>query len=79
VLGARGGVYIGGGIVPRFVDALRASTFAERFVAKGRMGSFLADVPVYVITAEYPALPGLARALADRLEADARRAETSQS
>jgi glucokinase len=42
------------------------------------MGS-LADVPVYVITAEYPALPGLARALADRLEADARRAETSQS
>jgi len=67
VLGARGGVYIGGGIVPRFVDALRASSFADRFVAKGRMGSFLADVPVYVITADYPALPGLARALADRL------------
>jgi len=67
VLGARGGVYIGGGIVPRFVDALRASTFAERFVAKGRMAQYLADVPVYVITADYPALPGLARALADRL------------
>lgn len=74
VLGARGGVYIGGGIVPRFVDAFRASPFAERFADKGRMRQYLADVPVYVITAEFPALPGLARALADRLEGDMRRA-----
>lgn len=67
VLGARGGVYIGGGIVPRFVPALRASTFSDRFVAKGRMGAFLERVPVWVITAQYPAFPGLAQALADRL------------
>ncbi len=72
VLGARGGVYIGGGIVPRFVDAFRASPFGERFGAKGRMGRYLADIPVYVITADFPALPGLARALADRLEVDMR-------
>lgn len=72
VLGARGGVYIGGGIVPRFVQAFHASPFNARFTAKGRMGKYLADIPVFVITADFPALPGLARALADRLEGDMR-------
>ncbi|KWR89028.1 glucokinase [Cupriavidus sp. IDO] len=67
VLGARGGVYLGGGILPRFVRALQASAFAERFEAKGRMRGYLASVPVYVITDQYPSLPGLARALADAL------------
>lgn len=67
VLGARGGVYLGGGILPRFVPALQASAFNARFVAKGRMQAFLDKLPVYVITARYPALPGLARALADTL------------
>ncbi|MFJ4291607.1 glucokinase [Cupriavidus sp. NPDC089707] len=71
VLGARGGVYLGGGILPRFVPALRASAFAERFVAKGRMRGWLEDLPVHVITARHPALPGLARALADRLDREA--------
>ncbi|MBY4896887.1 glucokinase [Cupriavidus sp. AU9028] len=63
VLGARGGVYIGGGIVPRYVDAVRASSFAQRFVDKGRMREYLEPVPVHVITASHPALPGLAHAL----------------
>ncbi|QEZ44041.1 glucokinase [Cupriavidus oxalaticus] len=71
VLGARGGVYLGGGILPRFVPALQASAFAERFVAKGRMRGWLEDVPVHVITARHPALPGLARALAERLDREA--------
>ncbi|CAN7697191.1 Glucokinase [compost metagenome] len=68
VLGARGGVYLGGGILPRFVPALQASAFADRFVAKGRMRGWLEAVPVHVITASHPALPGLARALAERLD-----------
>ncbi|WP_454738991.1 glucokinase [Cupriavidus necator] len=67
VLGARGGVYLGGGILPRFVLALQASSFAERFVAKGRMRAWLEDVPVHVITAGHPALAGLSRALDERL------------
>ncbi|MGO4325759.1 glucokinase [Cupriavidus sp. 2TAF22] len=67
VLGARGGVYIGGGIVPRFVPVLRESAFGARFVAKGRMGAYLESLPVYVITAQFPSLPGLAQALADAL------------
>lgn len=67
VLGARGGVYLGGGIVPRFVPALRASTFNARFTAKGRMSAYLESLPVYVIAAEFPALPGLAQALAEAI------------
>ncbi|MDR3380486.1 glucokinase [Cupriavidus basilensis] len=63
VLGARGGVYLGGGIVPRFVPALRNSAFNARFTAKGRMSAYLESLPVYVINAQYPALPGLAQAL----------------
>jgi len=69
VLGARGGVYLGGGIVPRFVPALQASDFAARFAAKGRMRAYLTNFPVYVITAGYPSLPGLAHALEDALAA----------
>ncbi|MFC4524444.1 glucokinase [Cupriavidus pinatubonensis] len=67
VMGALGGVYLGGGILPRFVPALQVSAFNARFVAKGRMRGYLDKLPVYVITASYPALPGLARALADTL------------
>ncbi|AGW95136.1 MULTISPECIES: glucokinase [Cupriavidus] len=69
VLGARGGVYLGGGILPRFVPALQASSFAERFVAKGRMRGWLEAVSVHVITARHPALAGLSRALDERLSA----------
>jgi len=63
VLGARGGVYIGGGIVPRFVEALRASAFCERFDSKGRMRDYLAAMPIHVVTAEHAALWGLSAAL----------------
>lgn len=68
-LGARGGVYIGGGIVPRFVEAVAQSPFLERFVDKGRMQAYLEPVPVYVITDRYPAFPGLAQALKEALDA----------
>src|SRR5204863_1917735 len=63
-LGARGGVYIGGGIVPRLGDAFARSPFRERFEDKGRFRSYLAPIPVYVIHAAVsPALLGAARAL----------------
>ncbi|AOZ01993.1 glucokinase [Cupriavidus sp. USMAHM13] len=68
VLGARGGVYLGGGIVPRFVDALRVSPLCERFDGKGRMRDYLSGLPIHVITAEYPALWGLSAALAQALQ-----------
>lgn len=58
-LGARGGVFIGGGIAPRFTDFLRASAFRERFEAKGRMSSYLARIPTAVIVHPMPAFIGL--------------------
>jgi glucokinase len=63
-LGARGGVYVGGGIVPRLGAAFQRSAFRERFEDKGRMRAYLRPIPAYVITAETsPALLGAAQAL----------------
>lgn len=63
-LGARGGVYIGGGIVPRLLGWFEQSSFRREFEDKGRFSSYLADIPVWVITAEHsPALWGATRAL----------------
>jgi len=57
---AFGGVYIGGGIVPRFIDFLNNSEFRDRFEAKGRYRSYNEKIPTFVITAEYPGLLGAA-------------------
>jgi glucokinase len=63
-LGARGGVYIGGGIAPKMVDALSAGAFRRAFEAKGRMAPYLDPIPVYVITiGTKAALKGAAAAL----------------
>jgi glucokinase len=65
-LGARGGVYIGGGIVPRLGSAFAASPFRRRFEAKGRFRAYLEPIPAFVIQASVsPALLGAARALQD--------------
>ncbi len=63
-LGARGGVYLGGGIVPRWLGWFESSIFRERFEAKGRFRAYLKDIPVWVINApESPALLGVSRSL----------------
>jgi glucokinase len=60
-LGALGGIFIAGGIVPRFIDFVRASAFRQRFEAKGRLTPYLTDVPTAVIAHPEPAFVGLAR------------------
>ena len=62
-LGARGGMFIGGGIVPKLGDAFVQSPFRERFDSKGRFRDYLAPIPVYVVQATAPGLLGAARAL----------------
>ena len=63
-LGARGGMYIGGGIVPRLGDWIDRSSFRERFVAKGRFRAYLEQMPTFLVDAKTsPALIGAARAL----------------
>lgn len=66
-LGARGGIYLGGGIVPRLGAFLETSSFRARFEGKGRFASFLAAIPVFAIhSGESPALQGAARWLDDK-------------
>jgi glucokinase len=62
-LGARGGVYIGGGVIGRLGDYFARSGFRAAFEAKGRFASYLQRIPTYVIRAEQPALIGCAMAL----------------
>lgn len=63
-LGARGGVYIGGGIVPSLGRTFIDSPFRERFEAKGRFQAYLAAIPTFVVTHPLPAFLGCAALLA---------------
>ncbi len=62
-LGARGGVYIAGGIVPRLARFFAQSEFRSRFEAKGRMRGYLAAIPTYLIVRPHPELLGAAALL----------------
>ncbi len=61
ILGATGGVYIGGGIVPRLGGYFDASPFRDRFEAKGRFSNYLKTIPTLVIQAGNPAFIGIAK------------------
>ena len=65
-LGARGGVYLAGGIVPGWGGRFDAARFLDRFRAKGRFRGYLDAVPVRVVTHPYPALAGAGHLLACR-------------
>ena len=63
-LGARGGVYIGGGIVPRMGERFKDTPFRARFEAKGRFAAYLQAIPTWVIDSPVsPALEGASQAL----------------
>ncbi len=63
-LGARGGIYIGGGIVPRLGERFDRSPFRERFESKGRFKNYMAAIPTWVIQSPVsPALQGASKAL----------------
>jgi glucokinase len=57
---ALGGVYLGGGIAPKILPALRWPCFLERFSAKGRMKPLLEAIPIRVILNDKAALLGAA-------------------
>ncbi|MEX2630704.1 MAG: glucokinase [Tistlia sp.] len=58
-VGAKGGLYLAGGILPRLAGPLRGSVFRERFQAKGRFRDYLAAVPLRLIVEPDPAFLGL--------------------
>ncbi|MEV0587194.1 glucokinase [Nonomuraea sp. NPDC050310] len=57
-LGARGGVYVGGGVLPRIVERVRASRFRERF--ETGPAEYLSAIATTLIVASQPALTGAA-------------------
>lgn len=63
LLGARGGVYLGGGIAPKLTAKLSSGAFRQAFEEKGRRTAYLAPIPVYVILAEFATLKGAASSL----------------
>ena len=48
-LGARGGVYIGGGVVPILGEFFLRSPFRSRFEAKGQFRDYIRPIPTYVM------------------------------
>jgi glucokinase len=66
-LGALGGIYIGGGIVPRLGEWFDRSHFRERFEDKGRFSDYLAQIPTWVITADNATFFGVSAILAAQL------------
>lgn len=57
---AQGGVYIAGGVVPRFIEYVKNSDFRRRFDTKGRFSPLVESIPVFVVTEEQPGLIGCA-------------------
>ncbi|MFD0777091.1 glucokinase, partial [Streptomonospora algeriensis] len=67
-LGATGGVFLGGGILPRIIPVVRSSGFRRRFEDKHRMTGYLHGIATMLIVAQDPALLGAAARLDQRLE-----------
>lgn len=61
IMGARGGIYIAGGIAPRIIDFLKVSPFRERFERKGRFADYMKAIPTNVVMHRHAALLGAAR------------------
>lgn len=66
-LGAKGGVFITGGIVPRFIEYFKTSEFRARFEDKARLAGFVQPIPTYVVVSQQPGLLGSAAVLNHRL------------
>jgi glucokinase len=61
--GARGGVFVSGGIAPKIADRLAASPFRARFEDKGRLTGYMQQIPTSLVLHPYPAIIGAAREL----------------
>lgn len=77
-VGARGGVYIAGGIAPRIIPQLKASQFRARFIAKGRFESYLMAIPTFLITHADATFLGLQAIVKAQSESDLSSATIAQ-
>ncbi|MFT5701765.1 MAG: glucokinase [Desulforhopalus sp.] len=67
---AKGGMYLGGGILPRLMGHVSFDGFVERFLNKGAMSPMLAEIPVTLILNKNAALIGAAGYLVEALSED---------
>tara|TARA_R110000787_G_scaffold211281_2_gene321050 strand:- start:100740 stop:101651 length:912 start_codon:yes stop_codon:yes gene_type:complete len=58
-LGAKGGVYLAGGVLTGLGSAFEGKRFHKRFCDKGRFSDYLSVLPVYRVTHPQPGLLGL--------------------
>ena len=65
--GAFGGIYVGGGIVPRLGEYFDRSPFRARFEDKGRFSDYCKGIPTFVITAEHATFLGASAILAQQI------------
>lgn len=68
------GVYIGGGIAPKIIDALSDGTFLSAFEDKGRFRDFMKTIPVRIILNDRTGLIGAANHAASSLGESVRKA-----
>jgi len=69
---ATGGLYLGGGIAPRLIEAFPASGFMAAFAEKGRFAGLLAEIPVHILLEPKTALLGAASRALRRRDAPGR-------
>ena len=55
---AHGGIYVGGGIAPKILSAMKTGAFIGSFRQKGRFEGFLSNIPVHVILNEFAPVIG---------------------
>ncbi|TCD11883.1 glucokinase [Oricola cellulosilytica] len=65
-VGASGGIYLAGGIVPKILPALAKPGFLKRLHGSGGRSNYLTDLPVHAILSYDVGLRGVALALSDR-------------
>ncbi len=66
--GATGGIYLTGGILPRFTDFVIKSDFAAKFAHKGPMSPYVENIPAYLVTHQELAFNGAAAWLEQQLK-----------
>ena len=76
---ARGGLYIGGGIVPRLHGKMSFAGFLENFNRKAKMAELMASIPVQLIVKKDVALLGAARCGREGIRAGRLQPEPGQS
>ena len=62
-LGAKGGVYVAGGMLKAMGKSFRAERFRARFEDKGRFSEYLKEIPTSMVLHPEPAFLGLAHAM----------------